>query len=182
MIQKTTLILMSLIMLLGVTSLAQAEVKQVTLRIDGLACPFCAFGLEKKLKKLDGYRSIKVFINEGKVNIGWKEDKPLKISAIHAAVKAAGFTIRNIKGDFVGTIEKEDDQFFLTMESTGQRFYLREASEPLAKDERKPGKSLTKATKKRLKKLASRNKTVTITGYVHDKDGITLGIEELKVQ
>ncbi len=182
MIKRTTLVLIGLIMLLGVTSLVQAEVKQIILRIDGLACPFCAFGLEKKLKKLEGYRSIKVFINEGKVNIGWKQDKPLKLPAIYAAVKAAGFTIRNIKGDFVGTIEKEDDKFYLTMKSTGQRFYLREASKPLAKDERKPGKALTKATKKRLKKLASKNKTVQITGYVHAKDGITLGIEELEVQ
>ncbi|MDX1629678.1 MAG: heavy-metal-associated domain-containing protein, partial [Fulvivirga sp.] len=38
---------------------------KVKVEVDGLSCPFCAYGLEKKLKNLDGVTNIKVDIENG---------------------------------------------------------------------------------------------------------------------
>ena len=37
------------------------------LRVDGLACPFCAYGIEKKLGALEGVQSVETNIKDGVV-------------------------------------------------------------------------------------------------------------------
>ena len=43
---------------------AQADTSQlngkITIEVDGLACPFCAYGLEKNLKEIDGVENIEI--------------------------------------------------------------------------------------------------------------------------
>ena len=39
------------IICLMATAVTQAQVESLTVTVDGLACPFCAYGIEKKLKK-----------------------------------------------------------------------------------------------------------------------------------
>ncbi len=46
----------ALLMVLAAPNLAAAAVEQVSVRIDGLACPFCAYNIEKRVKTLDGVR------------------------------------------------------------------------------------------------------------------------------
>ena len=41
---------------------ANAQVSSVTVGVDGMSCPFCAFGVEKRLKKVDGAGSVKVAV------------------------------------------------------------------------------------------------------------------------
>ncbi len=65
-------------------------------RVDGLACPFCAYGLEKKLKKLEGLKDIKILINEGKVTLSFKEGASINREDIEKAVEEGGFTPRSI--------------------------------------------------------------------------------------
>ena len=43
-----------LLSVLAVASAAEAAVNEVTVRIDGLACPFCTYNIEKRVKTLDG--------------------------------------------------------------------------------------------------------------------------------
>ena len=40
------------------------ELTYVKVEVKGLACPFCAYGLEKKLKEEDGVKSIKIDVEE----------------------------------------------------------------------------------------------------------------------
>ena len=65
--------------------------------VDGLACPFCAYGLEKKLKTLDAIRAMEVQIEEGRVLLAFKEGKTLTEDEIQQAVEKAGFTARKIE-------------------------------------------------------------------------------------
>ena len=65
-------------------------------RVDGLACPFCAYGLEKKLKKLEGVASIEINIEEATVELTLQPEAEVTEEAIREKVKAAGFTPKEI--------------------------------------------------------------------------------------
>ncbi len=133
MFRRSTLIFTTFVLTLILSPPAvQAQVEQVTLRVDGLACPFCAYGLEKKVSKLEGYEddSYTVRINEGIVSFGLRKDKPLDLDAVEKAVDKAGFTLRGVTGRFVGTLEKEEDQYLVRLLAPfDQRFVLQEASD-----------------------------------------------------
>ena len=77
---------------------AQNEIENpdVTIAVDGLACPFCAYGLEKKLKKLDGVEALTVDMKEGQVQMKLKEGATLTEEQISEAVTDAGFTVTEI--------------------------------------------------------------------------------------
>ena len=73
------------------------EKAYVKIQVDGLACPFCAYGLEKKLKKIKGSTDIKIDIQKGYVFFRIpKENKPSE-DKLRELVKDAGFTAREIK-------------------------------------------------------------------------------------
>ena len=77
---------------------AQNEIENpdVTIAVDGLACPFCAYGLEKKLKKLEGVEALTVDMKEGQVQIKLKEGATVTEEQISEAVTDAGFTVTEI--------------------------------------------------------------------------------------
>jgi mercuric ion binding protein len=101
---KRASILLSLFVALLVTTAlvpearAQDKVEKpdVTVEVDGLACPFCAYGLEKKLKKIDGVEALEVQIDDGQVKIKLKENAQVSEEDIREAVADAGFTVRAI--------------------------------------------------------------------------------------
>lgn len=190
MLFRTILVLATLtaVLLFDVPA-AKAQVEQVTLRVDGLACPFCAYGVEKKLKKLEGYRSLEVLMNEGKIIVGWQADEPVDIHALHDAVKKAGFTLRSVKGTLVGVVEKENGRYILALPATlDQRFYLYEpalfeASAEAHQQGEGQADALSAALRKRLDDLAAERKTVRIVGPVHSHAAAEipsgLGVEQL---
>lgn len=132
MFRRSTLIFTTFVLTLLLSPVAaEAQVEQVTLRVDGLACPFCAYGLEKKVSKLEGYvrDSYTVKINQGMVSFGWRNDKPLDLGAIETAVDKAGFTLRGVTGRVVGTLEKTEDEYMLrSLGPIDLRFVLQEPS------------------------------------------------------
>lgn len=71
--------------------------ERITLRVDGLSCPFCAYGLEKKLKSLKGVSNLNIKVNDGVVTLDVKSGVKLTEDHLKKAVKDAGFTLRNIK-------------------------------------------------------------------------------------
>jgi len=74
-----------------------ASAKEVTIMVDGLACPFCAYGVEKKLKQLDGVEKIKILLNEGKITLTIKDGVFISKEEIERAVNEGGFTPRQIE-------------------------------------------------------------------------------------
>jgi len=83
---------------LGVHAEAQAgEQTTIVVRVDGLSCPFCAFGLEKRLKNLDGAEKVTLFIKRGVAEILVEEGKTIPEDTVREAVREAGFTPRAIQ-------------------------------------------------------------------------------------
>ena len=89
-------------LLLGIAAAPHAQAQNkieypdVTIAVDGLACPFCAYGLEKKLKKLEGVEALTVDMEEGQVQMKLKEGVTVTEEQIYEAVTDAGFTVTEI--------------------------------------------------------------------------------------
>lgn len=73
------------------------ETPDAEVYVDGLACPFCAYGLEKKLKTLVAIQNMEVQLEKGRVLLAFKEGQSLTKEEIRTAVKKAGFTARKIE-------------------------------------------------------------------------------------
>lgn len=69
----------------------------VKVEIDGLSCPFCAYGLEKKLNKMDGVVKIEIDVENAFALLTLEDGKTLSETSIREKVKDAGFTAREIK-------------------------------------------------------------------------------------
>ncbi len=72
---------------------ASAAQTQYQLRVDGLACPFCAYGIEKELKRTDGVESLEIDINAGIVTVTMAEGAAMTEEKARQIVKDAGFTL-----------------------------------------------------------------------------------------
>ena len=91
------LLVLSFLMFFQVPVRATDNSQKAILRVDGLACSFCAYGLEKKLKHLDGIKKLDIKINEGLVTLQFQEGASIDKEAIFKKVKEAGFTPREFK-------------------------------------------------------------------------------------
>ncbi len=84
-----------LAIVLGMLTVPAALAGQVyKLRVDGLACPFCAYGIEKKLKAVPGVASLKFQINKGLVVVTMKDGATLSRQQAQQIVRDAGFALR----------------------------------------------------------------------------------------
>lgn len=88
--------------------IAAEETEKISIRVDGLSCPFCAYGLEKNLKKLEGVEKVDIKVNQGLAEITLKPGKKLEEKALREAVKKAGFTPREIKRETDGKQPQKD--------------------------------------------------------------------------
>ncbi|HEC18342.1 MAG TPA: heavy-metal-associated domain-containing protein [Gammaproteobacteria bacterium] len=66
------------------------------LRVDGLACPFCAYGIEKKFTKTKGVESVEVDLKNGLVIVKTDESKTFKEEELKTIVHDAGFTMKSM--------------------------------------------------------------------------------------
>lgn len=83
--------------LVSVAAGALAAPVSYQLRVDGLACPFCAYGIEKKLGALEGVERVESHIKDGVVIVIMKEGFTLDEATAKKAVKEAGFSLRKIE-------------------------------------------------------------------------------------
>lgn len=65
--------------------------------VDGLACPFCAYGIEKKLSAIDGVRTVQTDIASETVTVTMVPRKTLDKATAARAVKDAGFTMHDFE-------------------------------------------------------------------------------------
>lgn len=97
--RKTILasIFSAVIMLTSMQSVYAAAGTNYTMRVDGLACPFCAYGIEKKFKQIDGISNIQVDLENGIVSVDAKEGLELKEDKMKKLFHDSGFTYRSMK-------------------------------------------------------------------------------------
>jgi copper chaperone len=74
------------------------------MRVDGLVCPYCAYGVEKLLKARDEVdpESIDVRLEDGLVTVNLRQGRHLDDATLAELMSDAGFTLRSV--------ERSDDQ------------------------------------------------------------------------
>ncbi len=76
---------------------AGAEESVYRLSVDGLACPFCAYGVEKSLNAIPGVSGIAIDIRSGHLTVRTTADGGLDEGTARRAVEAAGFSLRGFE-------------------------------------------------------------------------------------
>lgn len=71
--------------------------QQILVNLEGLACPFCAYGVEKQLKRISGVKDVKVNLGEGNAVLMVEPGKKITDKEIRQAVEKAGFKASEIK-------------------------------------------------------------------------------------
>lgn len=96
------------ILTIGVNLFAQSktEINRVDVKIAGLSCPFCAYGLEKKVKKIDGATDIHIDVKNGLLTFSLENGKTVTEQKIRETVKNAGFSTKDVR--FKTIAQKKD--------------------------------------------------------------------------
>ncbi len=95
-----------------------AAVEQVSVRVDGVACPFCAYNIEKRVKTLEGVErdaQIVTSLENGTATFPWKPGVAFDPAAVRKAIHEAGFTPRELTVTMTGAIEVSSDRDAQTM-------------------------------------------------------------------
>lgn len=148
---------------------ARAEFKAVKVKVAGLSCPFCAYGLEKKLSQVAGVTNVSTDLKSGTVNLSLAKGESVSVRSLDEAVRRAGFTLESVSVTAVGTLKVENNRLRLSVRHSPQEFLIFEAS---AREEQvPPGKQpklLGDATQSALQKLKQEGAVVAVTGKIHD--------------
>lgn len=83
-------------LILAAETSAQPSAQEIVIRVDGASCPFCAFGLEKKLGQIEGVASVRLEMKDGEVVVTLKKGAKVSEQKLRQAVEEAGFTPREI--------------------------------------------------------------------------------------
>lgn len=89
------LLLLAMISIMPLTAFAAGT--HYKIRVDGLVCPFCAYGVEKKFKKIDGVKKIDVNLDKGLVHVDVAEGIKFTEPQLKKLFKDAGFTYRSME-------------------------------------------------------------------------------------
>ena len=101
-------------------SLANAEIIRAKVSVVGMACPFCAYGVEKKLKKVEGVGSIIINMQEGTATMSAKNAESINVSRVPEAIKESGFSSGKIVITATGKI-RTDNQEGLLLQVAGSK-------------------------------------------------------------
>ncbi|WP_343487969.1 heavy-metal-associated domain-containing protein [Allomuricauda sp. d1] len=89
---KKTIILTLAFGMMAVFANAQKAMDQFMVQVDGLGCPFCAYGLEKKFKEFKGIKDVKIDIETGDFSFSYPSEKSLTLTDVETQVEKAGYT------------------------------------------------------------------------------------------
>lgn len=78
-------------------ALLQEPPPDVAVEVNGLSCPFCAYGIEKKFVERPEVESVVVELEENEVHLWLKPGEELSDEAVRRTVKDAGFTPGEIR-------------------------------------------------------------------------------------
>ena len=161
-----------------------AEVKGIELRVDGLTCPFCSLGLEKKLKRVDGVEGVQVHVKQGITEVESTPGESPNLDDVRQAVQDAGFTLREIRLTVTGSIVREDEAWVLRSSGDEIRFFLFDAEH--AQEDVGDRAALVTITAERAQQLEEAARTgtpVTAEGRVHEHKGMPSGllVERLEI-
>ena len=83
------------------------------LGVDGMSCPFCVYGIEKRLKKIDGVEDVSADLAQGNIWVEATGADVLSEDGARLLVEQAGFTLRSFEAHKSAHHESEKNEFGL---------------------------------------------------------------------
>ena len=136
--------------------------------MNGISCPFCAFGIEKKLLDVDGVDGVEVFLDDGRIAVTFEPETSVTASDLEEAVEKAGFELAALKLTVQGSVAEEEGKARLVSSPT-LTFRLVEISA---------------STRERLRALMAERGSVVIAGVVAEwnESEPTLAVESVEAR
>ena len=78
----------------------QEQPRQIQITVLGMSCPFCAYGVEQKLKKLDGVVELTVELASGLATLVMEDGADVSNDVLRKTVEDAGFDVAKITRNF----------------------------------------------------------------------------------
>jgi copper chaperone CopZ len=75
---------------------ASSSSDQIEVQVNGMACPFCAYGIQKKLRALPGARDVKVDLEASRATFEAPSGSVTELQ-VKQAIKDAGFSAGKIE-------------------------------------------------------------------------------------
>ncbi len=88
------IILFSLFCFIALLSFSQGD--QFTVKVSGLGCPYCAYGLEKKFSSVPGIQDIRINMENGVMTYQVPAANAMQQADVLALVKKAGYTVTDL--------------------------------------------------------------------------------------
>ncbi len=169
--QATPVTITILLCFLVLPRCALAEVTQVSVVVDGLSCPFCVFGVEKKLDAVAGVDGVEVDLETGVATLSLEKGAVPDLAAMESAVEKAGFTPRELRLTAIGTLSVDGNEVRLHLRGDDARYLLSGK-----------GAAVGSATRAELDRKAAVGGVVAVTGVVHQRaDGsVALSVDKLE--
>lgn len=165
---RTLILAWIAILLLGGSSVLAAQIQQAIITVEGMSCPFCAFGVEKKLRAIPGVARVEVTLKQGAATLTAKEGASIAVAEIPAAVRKAGFTAGAIEIVVVGTVgEKVGPAWSFRVSGSDQGLVLVNVERKL---------------EERVARLAGSERKVRVGGRVHFHADHPPGVEPRTVE
>jgi mercuric ion binding protein len=108
LVVKLITILMTVFMLWSTNALA-GEV-HFLLGVDGMSCPFCVYGIEKRLKKIEGVGDVRADLALGNIWVEASGANVLSEDSARLLLEDAGFTLRTFEVHQTGNHEPKKDE------------------------------------------------------------------------
>ncbi len=71
---------------------AFADDTHYLVQVDGMNCPFCVYGIEKQLQKLDGVENVETELALGQIAVDVADGVTLSEETVREIIRDAGFT------------------------------------------------------------------------------------------
>jgi copper chaperone CopZ len=78
------------------SGISSAAGTRYELRVDGLACPFCAYGIEKKFTRTEGVESVDIDLKKGLVIVNTLEGIKFSEDELKTIIDDTGFTMKSM--------------------------------------------------------------------------------------
>lgn len=79
---------------------AETEPRRIEVTILGMSCPFCAYGVEQKLKRVEGVEDLEVDLKTGIATLILAEGADVSNATLKETVEEAGFEVAAIERTF----------------------------------------------------------------------------------
>ncbi len=89
-------IIAAILLMSGWTTSLLAAGMQYEMRVDGLACPFCAYGIEKNFMKMEGVERVDMDLQKGLVIVDTREGVSFSEAQLKQIFDDSGFSYRGV--------------------------------------------------------------------------------------